>query len=60
MMMATHRDPVCGMDIEEQDAAGTSQLDGQKYYFCNTACKKQFDANPRRYAAKPTADQTKR
>jgi Cu+-exporting ATPase len=33
------KDPVCGMDIEEKDAAGTSAYEGRTYYFCATSCK---------------------
>ena len=45
----THRDPVCGMSIEEKDAAGTSQFEGRTYHFCNPACKTTFDQNPRKF-----------
>lgn len=45
-------DPVCGMKISEDDAAGQSEFEGQTYYFCSTACKKQFDANPTRFINK--------
>ena len=48
------RDPICGMDIEPEDAAGTSDYNRKKYYFCNTACKKEFDADPERYATEAT------
>lgn len=47
--MAAHRDPVCGMNVEESEAAGTSQFEGRTYYFCNRACKTTFDQNPRRF-----------
>jgi Cu+-exporting ATPase len=46
------RDPVCGMDIEEADAAGTSNHKGKTYYFCCTSCKEQFDRAPEKYASK--------
>ena len=39
-------DPVCGMEISESEAAGTSTYKGQTYYFCATACKETFDENP--------------
>src|SRR4051812_22898261 len=32
---ALHHDPVCGMDIEEQDAAGTVEHNGTLHYFCS-------------------------
>ncbi len=48
------RDPVCGMDINEKDAAGKSEYKGKTYYFCAVSCKKQFDNNPERYVAGKT------
>jgi len=33
--MATAKDPVCAMVIEETDAVGTSEYNGKKYYFCS-------------------------
>jgi YHS domain-containing protein len=36
-------DPVCGMTVNKQSAAGTSVRDGQTYYFCSTGCKTKFD-----------------
>jgi Cu+-exporting ATPase len=48
------RDPVCGMDVNEQQAAGTSEYQGQIYYFCSSNCKQQFDQNPQRYASEGT------
>ena len=44
------RDPVCGMDIDTQDAAAKSQHQGRTYYFCSESCKEKFDLNPQRYA----------
>ena len=43
------KDPVCGMEVEEQKAAGKSEWHGETYYFCSVACKKAFDENPDRY-----------
>ena len=43
-------DPVCGMRIRPQDAAGTSEFDGRTIYFCSKGCKQAFDANPAKYA----------
>jgi len=42
-------DPVCKMEIEEAQAAATSEYKGEKFYFCNPACKKAFDENPEKY-----------
>jgi RND family efflux transporter MFP subunit len=52
---AAAQDPVCGMAVDEKKAAAagrTSQYQGRTYYFCADDCKKSFDANPAKYAAK--------
>jgi YHS domain-containing protein len=43
------RDPVCGMDVKEKEAAATSKYEGKTYFFCAPGCKKAFDANPEKY-----------
>jgi Cu+-exporting ATPase len=42
-------DPVCGMEVSPDKAAGSSQYEGQTYYFCSPSCKKQFDADPQQF-----------
>ncbi|MBA2646036.1 MAG: heavy metal translocating P-type ATPase [Pyrinomonadaceae bacterium] len=37
-------DPVCGMTVDPERAAGKSERDGQTYYFCSPMCKEKFDA----------------
>jgi Cu+-exporting ATPase len=37
-------DPVCGMTVDPARAAGTSERDGVRYYFCAPGCKQKFDA----------------
>jgi Cu+-exporting ATPase len=44
------KDVVCGMQVDPEKAAGTSQHAGKTYYFCSNACKAKFDANPAQYA----------
>lgn len=48
--MATHRDPVCGMQVEEGREAGTSEHGGRTYYFCSAGCKAKFDEDPAKYS----------
>ncbi|MGB7070647.1 MAG: YHS domain-containing protein [Pyrinomonadaceae bacterium] len=48
--MATQKDPVCGMQVEESEAAGRSEHEGRTYYFCSQGCKEKFDADPEAYA----------
>ena len=43
------KDIVCGMQVAPATAAGSSQYAGKTYYFCSTACKAKFDANPRQF-----------
>ena len=43
------KDPVCGMQVDPAKAVGTSQYQGQTYYFCSQGCKTKFDANPGQY-----------
>ena len=44
------KDPVCGMEIEPQDAAASREHMGQTFYFCSPNCVEKFDADPHRYA----------
>lgn len=47
--MAKVKDPVCGMLIESTEAVASYEFDGTMYYFCATACRDAFVANPTRY-----------
>jgi Cu+-exporting ATPase len=42
-------DPVCGMTISPEDAAGTHTHRGITYHFCNPGCLERFKADPERY-----------
>ncbi|MDT7903040.1 MAG: YHS domain-containing protein [Caldivirga sp.] len=46
--MATHIDPVCGMEVGE-DTAFKTLYKGKVYYFCSRQCKEAFDKDPERY-----------
>lgn len=48
-MNETFKDPVCGMDVSPETAAGTSEYNGQTYYFCSPGCKRSFDKDPEKY-----------
>ncbi len=54
-MTATMKDPVCGMDVTADNAAGQSEYQGETYYFCCQSCKRDFDADPERYVQQPIA-----
>jgi len=45
-------DPVCGMQVEKEKAAGSSAYQGQVYYFCSQLCKDKFDQDPEKYLKK--------
>jgi Cu+-exporting ATPase len=51
--MASVIDPVCDMQLDDQQTAITSQYMNRTYYFCSLGCKRQFDNDPQRYAAQP-------
>jgi len=44
--------PVCGMQIDQKQAAGKSEHKGQTFYFCSLGCKQKFDQKPEQYANK--------
>ena len=50
--MAT--DPVCHMQVDEKQAAATSEYQGSTYYFCSLGCKRAFDREPQKYVAGQT------
>jgi P-type Cu+ transporter len=49
--MAMVEDPVCGMRIESEEAAATSEYREKTYYFCSQTCYDAFQADPTAYAA---------
>ncbi|MCA1849878.1 MAG: HAD-IC family P-type ATPase, partial [Acidobacteria bacterium] len=44
MIKRSMTDPVCGMTVDPETAAGTSERGGETYYFCSLGCKERFDA----------------
>ncbi len=45
-------DPVCGMSVTKETAAGSYTYQGKTYYFCSQSCKDNFVKDPQKYAAK--------
>ncbi len=43
------RDPVCGMTVDPQKAAGSVAYQGATYYFCSKGCAAKFQADPVKY-----------
>jgi len=44
-------DPVCGMEVNKEETAATTEYKGQTYYFCAPGCKQMFDRDPEAYLA---------
>ena len=42
-------DPVCGMTVDPESAAGTSDYQGRRYLFCSPSCLTRFQAAPEQY-----------
>ncbi|MBF8301989.1 MAG: actP [Candidatus Dadabacteria bacterium] len=43
------KDPVCGMDVDPESAAGSYEYQGETYFFCNQFCLEKFKAEPAKY-----------
>lgn len=54
------KDPVCGMSVAPESAAGRHEHKGQTYYFCNQACLEKFRSGPERYLAAPVTDRSQK
>src|SRR5947207_7013460 len=44
-------DPVCGMRVDPQTAAGSFEHHGKMYLFCSLGCREKFKADPEKYLA---------
>ena len=42
-------DPVCEMEVDEEEAAGHTEYDGKDYFFCSKACEQKFEQDPGQY-----------
>ena len=49
MAMAT--DPVCGMQVDTDNAQHTAEHEGKTYYFCSRGCMLDFQDEPAKYLA---------
>jgi L-lactate dehydrogenase len=43
-------DPVCGMEVDENQTRHSVQYTGKTYYFCASECKDLFEKNPEKYS----------
>ena len=46
------KDPVCGMRVDPQRAAGQRLHGGKTDYFCSADCRAKFEKAPERYVPK--------
>jgi Cu+-exporting ATPase len=51
---ATFTDPVCGMKVNVDSAAGKAEFRGTTFYFCSEHCWQKFEASPEAFV-KPEA-----
>lgn len=49
------KDPVCGMTVDPQSAAGATEYKDEKIYFCSTHCLQRFREDPERFTQPPPA-----
>lgn len=47
-------DPVCGMTVDPDSAAGSFEYEGKTYYFCAKHCLHKFSQNPEQFLNKST------
>src|SRR5215218_7579169 len=45
-------DPVCGMTVDPEHAAGSFEYQGNTYYLCSTHCVHRFRENPESFLTK--------
>ena len=49
MQNTTTTDPVCGMKVSPDKAAGYSEYAGKAYHFCGKGCLAKFEQDPKKY-----------
>src|SRR5882762_8341206 len=53
---AKHEDPVCGMMVVPEKAAGKIERAGKTYYFCSKSCAERFSQDPGKFLATSSAE----
>ena len=55
--MAVSLDPVCGMQVVEENTSAENRSDylNQTFYFCSTACRNKFDQQPADFVSRAEA-----
>jgi YHS domain-containing protein len=44
------KDPVCGMNVDENNSQYRLEHNGKQYSFCSEQCKNKFEQHPEQYA----------
>src|SRR6185312_3005738 len=57
MANQTFIDPICGMTVDPQSAAGSTEHNGTTYYFCSKHCLQKFVADPESFLRPPASVQ---
>src|SRR6266403_1300869 len=52
-MVPMVKDPVCGMMVDPQRAAGKAEYAGKSYFFCSPRCKERLEKEPEKFLAAP-------
>src|SRR5574341_1480423 len=53
-------DPICGMSVEPEQAAGSYTHNGQTYFFCSQHCLAKFKEEPEKFLMSPAPGQVGR
>jgi Cu+-exporting ATPase len=53
------KDPVCGMDVSPEKAAGKTEYRGKTWYFCSEHCLKKFEQHPEAFLDQPATAKKK-
>ena len=56
---AEQKDPVCGMTVVPEKAAGKAEHAGKTYYFCSKGCAERFSYDPEKFLAAPGTGEMK-
>src|SRR6266849_6584788 len=51
-------DPVCGMTVSPNTAAGSFEHNGQQYYFCSAHCLEKFQSHPESFLNRTASPMT--
>ena len=54
-MATVVKDPVCGTELNVENAKERSEHWGKTYYFCSDLCRNKFDESPAQYVSRADA-----